>query len=112
MIHTSLHATLQNANAKKIPNSRRNTFDSVYHQWNRGWYTYLTPKEQQILKDPLIEIASAEIPEDENLGFCRLDLRKHSFSLIPRKEIVNIKCSGMDQWTVSHSNKNITSILD
>ena len=56
---------------RKAPSGNRNVASSVHCYSKKGWYSYLTRKEQKILNDPSTTLASSFIPDDLAYGFSR-----------------------------------------
>ena len=72
---------------RKSPPGNRNVASSVHCYSDKGWYSYLTRKEQKILNDPSTILASSFIPDDLVYGVSRSSIS--DISQIPFSHVQN-----------------------
>ena len=59
---------------RRFQPGNRNLSSSIYSFKGKGWYSYLTRKEQKLLNNPDITLAHEPIPDDMLRGVCRSDI--------------------------------------
>ena len=63
---------------RKATPGNRNLASSVFCFKSKGWYSYLTKKEQKILNDPSTVLATSFIPDDLVFGVSRSNIKNIS----------------------------------